>query len=339
MPKEFTSLRFLGTVALCLLVLVAFGWFASDPSRADTYRKDDPAFNKSFWGNEIVRYGGVRAYAEFKKLNADMPIERAHFAAHVIGISLFEKFGIYGLSACDSEFGFGCFHGFFSAAVSAGGESQIKKLDDVCVETYGVLGTGCQHGIGHGILEYAGYARITDALDLCKKETTQVVPLLGCTSGVFMEYFFPLQGTGDALSSSIRPLDTVNPYDPCPIVPMAFQASCYFELGQRFHQLPTDDSMLCAFLQEENRGNCFLGVGVDVARVSVTSEMLSACAHFGNVGEDFCRAGASWGYWSAGDFVSATRACAYNESTKESMCRSRADLTKGRDPNVQNISQ
>lgn len=319
------------------LALVFLGWlvFGANGSKI-SYSDSDPALNYDYWKQEFATRDAKDVYEEFTHRNAKAPLERQHLAAHPVGELIYETVGIDGIAVCDSSFGFGCYHGFFSRAIGEGGADRITELDAACVAAYGPLGTGCQHGIGHGILEYVGYEHVNDALTLCGK-TTESVPLLGCASGVFMEYNTPLAGASDGLVPTQRPLSEASTYEPCTRVPEKYRASCYYEIGEWVASAapgPETIEAICTGLSGSDRDNCYLGVGgilgfhaaydVDAARA-----MCDAVA----TGEDTvaCNAGVSWRMYAAPEHrQQAERACAYPDATTTERCLTLADLTEER---------
>ncbi len=318
----------------CIVLVGIVGLMLWSYQHSSQYQDDDPSYNSAYWEEQVHLRGGVRAYETFIQKNADAPLERQHFAAHVMGKALFSELGIEGLVICDMSFGFGCYHGFFAGALAEGGEARIKELDQVCVGAFGPLGTGCLHGIGHGILEYVGYERITDALTLCGK-TTQVVPLLGCTSGVFMDYLSPLAGEGATLIPSARNVDPMNPYDPCPQVSEEFKGSCYFEFGNWLRETGGDFKTLCAGLSGFDRMHCFLGAGSAHALSSNDVDAVRAeCMSLQEEDELSCRAGVAWGFFSGGHTeADVLYACAYTDANRRHQCEDLSDLTHGFDSN------
>lgn len=303
-----------------------------------SYSDSDPAYNRAYWTQEIARKGAAAAYQEFKEKDADAPMGRQHFAAHVVGNLIAAAQGPAGITICDSSFGFGCYHGFFAQVIATGGTSLISTLDAACVAAYGKLGTGCQHGIGHGILEYVGYGKVNEALALCK-QTTQLVPLLGCTSGVFMEYNFPLSGPADALVPSTRQLDTADRYAPCTSVPADNKDSCYFELGQ-WTRITLNDyekvDQFCGGLTGSARRHCYLGVGAIIPPLEGYDAEKNAqiCTRFSTSDELACRAGVRWGLYQTPEHrTNADSACAYAQSATRAACLKLGDLTQGQEGN------
>lgn len=117
----------------------------------------------------------------------------------------------------------------------------VADLDRVC-KSDTTAPAACEHGIGHGILEYVGHQKLIEALEACK-QTRQLDPVAGCTSGVFMEYNIPLVvHENGSLSIDARPLaDVRTPFDVCPTMPTTFRTSCYHELPQWWQQVFTKD--------------------------------------------------------------------------------------------------
>jgi hypothetical protein len=340
MPLKEKQLFFWG---LCALTLIAgaFSWIHFFPSTPDVPEGvgANPGSLKAYWVERIKKEGGAEAYGEFKSYIEKLSWERKHVTMHIIGEALFDVLDVEGVTVCDSSVGFACFHGFFGRAVSVGGPSNIEKLDRTCVEAFGPLGTGCQHGIGHGILEYTGYERLNEALSLCK-QTTQLEPLLGCTSGVFMEYNTPLVGIGDGLVPQTREFDASDPYAPCPSVPAENQASCYFELGQWFLIVLQSDyeraGDVCGELSGELRTYCFLGVGslTLILEDHSVERSLAVCAQFSEDNELSCRAGVSWALYADPEYTErAAEACPYINAAQKEKCLTLADLTNGRESN------
>lgn len=303
------------------------------------YSDSDARYNFAYWEERIETKGAEDAYREFTERNLSAPTSRQHLSAHVMGELIFSARGVEGITVCDSQFSFGCYHGFFGRAISEGGEAAVSELDAECVEAFGELGSGCQHGIGHGILEYVGHDRVQDALALCAK-TTQPAPLLGCPSGVFMEYNTPLMRDDDGVRVSVRKVTADTVYEPCVSVSKEFQSSCFFQLGQwlalSLDEQPAKLGALCSKAPLLGREYCFLGAGDSLGLLALydVPRAIAACASISiNDDEVACRAGISWALFSTGIHRErASGACAFTDNAKETRCRSLADLTEGRDP-------
>lgn len=329
LKQPYIRLLLIVVTGVCAYVLYDSGTIGA------RYSDADPAFNAGYWKSQIAAQGSAKAFALFKQKNESAPSQRQHFSAHVFGSVLAEHDGVEGITSCDSSFGFGCYHGFFSKIISEGGETYIKKLDDACVKVYGPFGTGCQHGIGHGILEYVGYERVQDALRLCG-DTTQRVPLLGCTSGVFMEYFTPLVQTGELLSQGQRAFDEARPQAPCDVVTAPFKESCFFELGHSYYTRFAADqkrlTQLCESVPAPYRSYCYLGLG-DLAGPSShyrVEQAIAFCDAFSGVGRVACRAGVAWSFFANPAYRSqGTDICTLNSPQETAECKRLADLTLG----------
>lgn len=326
------------TVALVFFAAIGFLIFNfSDRSSAVVYSDSDASFNRAYWNERIQRTGPEKTYQEFLEKNTSAPYTRQHNATHVIGELFYEHRGVEGIVFCDPSFGFGCFHGFFGFALATEGETLVEALDQACIDAYGPLGTGCQHGIGHGLLAYLGYDRLVDALRLCEK-TTQLVPLLGCTSGVYMEHNTPLVSGEGNIQPAPLPFDEANPYSSCPGVPERFQQSCYFEIGSWWMQVsgktPSELGALCAALEnEENRSACARGLG---NFLSFTTEYdaqkaVETCSAIVNPDVSLmCRAGVAWGFFSNPLYTErSAEPCDGLSKIDRDRCIRASDLTEG----------
>ncbi len=286
------------------------------------------------WEARIAAVGTLRAYEEVKTeyTNRDFGIQ--HTIGHVIGELIYAHDGLKGLLVCDISFAFGCYHSFFARALAENGEGIVRTLDTACVERHGPFNTGCQHGIGHGILEYFGHAQILKALEACKL-TTQVRDLFGCTSGVFMEFNFPVIVAAEKSTPTVREVDPKNPEAPCnTIVPVRFRRSCYYELGQWWEKVFSRNyqklGSLCDAVTPENdlREYCFLGIGHVAAPSSLfnVEESIKKCAEMPtSEGVLACRAGASWSFFAQGERAIAPSLCA-GLGEKSSECVEKSDL-------------
>ena len=221
------------------------------------------------WRDRIAATGPEAAYAEFKAAYTERHFSDQHIAAHIVGALLFEALGAAGLAVCDSTFAFGCYHSFFASAIAKNGTGAVADLDRECVQRLGRGETGCQHGIGHGLMEYFGPHRLTEALISCERTTT-VHPLLGCISGVFMEYNTPI-AIGASATQTLRELDASEPTAPCPSLAERFRPSCYFELAPWWRNYFSYQEMgnFCTGLNNvAEREACFLGIGYIIAPFS-----------------------------------------------------------------------
>lgn len=331
--------NFSGIVLLSLFVLILAGlslvrYLGNGPVLE--YSDTDPVAAGKYWAEQIKTRGAEGAYAEFRIINAHSAEKGRHLSAHIMGEKIFESEGVSGIRFCDASFSFGCYHGFFGQVFARKGVESITELDAVCVHAFGPLGTGCQHGIGHGVLEYVGYQHINEALALCEK-TTKSAPLLGCVSGVFMEYNMPLVGISNALVPENRQFTEATADAPCRGIGSSHKKSCYFELGGWLaNALYDNDSRVattCRSFAPEWSALCFQGFGALVPqRVGYdVEESKRVCDAFGDEDGLNCRAGVAWAMYSVPEYRENTvSACAYADYHERARCMKLADLTEGK---------
>lgn len=253
------------------------------------------------WRDRIAAAGPEAAYAEFKMAYAERHFSDQHTVAHLMGALIYEAVGAAGFAICDRTSAFGCYHGFFARAIGENGPAIVTELDRECVQRLGRGETGCQHGIGHGLVEHFGSPRLAEALELCGRTTT-IHRLLGCASGAFMEFNTPI-AIGDTASQTLRDLDRNNPFAPCPSTAARFRPSCYFELAPWWRNYLGYDEMgqLCAKLDADaEREACFQGIGYAIVPFNnyVLPASLADCRRMPTrEGELLCRAGMWWSYF------------------------------------------
>ena len=287
---------------LILLGAVIVGYFGLQRTPAHTTQDDSMR-----WAGRIDRVGSPDAYKEFVREYTPTPFTTQHTAAHLMGILLYQKMGISGVAVCDASFAFGCYHGFFGRVIADKGVAVVPDLAENCRKQFGAQSTGCEHGIGHGIMEYTGRAKLMEGLELCK-DTKQVNELYGCTSGLFMEYNSAMKFRDGVAYTDERLLDMKNPLAPCDSVPTPYRTSCYFEIGLWWKgQLGTDYEKignLCtkAGTQPE-RDACYRGWGTVVAESvdhdSAEAKKVCGLIH-ASFGTDTCLLGVASRFFPAG---------------------------------------
>lgn len=284
------------------------------------------------WNTQIARQGAKAAYAEFKDTYADEPFAVQHSAAHAFGAALYQEEGLGGLAVCDPAFAYGCYHSLFGYAFAeAGSIAIVEELDAVCVDRYGETDTGCQHGIGHGLMEFLGPGQLSEALEACAM-TTQPTPLYGCTSGVFMEFNNPLLFTDDGPRTQLRPISDDTLHSPCDRVASRFQESCYHEISLWWrHAYSADHAILGGLCADavggaSSRRACYLGLGNLIASSAEyrADAVLEACATMpDSVGDVLCRVGAVTRLKGTGsDDAAAEQVCAtlLEDDVSERVC-------------------
>ncbi len=250
-----------------VLAAVLFGmWYLH--GRTDT-PPEGPRLNVSSLRAEfeslIQSEGAEAAYRSFVETYSSQSLA-AHSVMHVFGETLYTTGGVDAVVACGPELEYGCYHGFFTQAVKREGISIVGQLDAACRNTTGEQITACQHGLGHGIIEFLGVDKLKEALEVCN-QVPHDSPLGGCFSGVFMQYNVPqtVAENGTFQSTTRTPVDPGSPYDPCPTLPAAYQPACYHSLGQWWEKLyaPHYERMgrLCALVPDYSyRTTCFHGL-------------------------------------------------------------------------------
>lgn len=289
-------LRIMRYYLLILLIILIFLILSED-----TIDKMSSTQARNFFSNEIDRNDAQEAYQNFKKQAASANRNTQHRLAHIFGEVLFNKLGIGGLPVCDDAFSYGCYHSLVGQAIHKKGLGVIPMLGQKCMELEDRASTGCQHGMGHGILTNLGY-RFEDlktALDYCDN-LTERYPTLGCIGGVFMEYNF--QTMLDE-QKKIRFFDNNNTYYPCVKVLEKYRPSCYFWQAEWWSEvLPgnleeryTTIGLLCGSLQDQQeRKECYLGAG-NIAGQHVNwnrEEAAKLCGMIADLeGQRFCKEG------------------------------------------------
>jgi len=223
---------------------------------------------KTYWRNEIEALGAKTAYAAFKAHYSNLDIGGKHEVAHYFGGVLYETVGLSGISTCDEDFSYGCFHEFITFALYDSGPSILEELDFFCKNSE----FDCQHGIGHGLLAVAGYDApdLIEALDTCQKLGT-VDKSDGCFGGIFMEYNLRTMWGKDA---EIRPLSTTTSDEICYSIPTYAQQACFFWSAQWYMALAQGSNRSaqieraqsqCATLQTlDEQLQCINGLGYEI---------------------------------------------------------------------------
>ncbi len=275
----------------------------------------DVSGQRHFWENRLREEGSVKAYQEFKNQYAQSDFSTQHLAAHLFGQLLYQIEAIDGIAVCDDSFSFGCYHSFFGSAISDKGLKVLPELDRVCTANK-TGAVACQHGIGHGLLEYMGTSKLTEALNACST-LAPLDPYFSCYSGVFMEYNVPIIINETSASVTVRQLNPANLFDPCDKIDDKFKQSCFYNLPQLWDKgLNKDYSQigrLCTLVENtRDRIACFNGIG-SVAAPSSSYDVLETTAKCQEIpdkeGKQFCRIRASWAFFSTGKHKEAFTFC------------------------------
>jgi hypothetical protein len=301
--KKYALVAVLFFAILILLGVVFFAYFYKELSP----QTDIAVLRKDFTSNLTSR-NPTEVYADFKETYSHKPFFVQHAIAHLFGDSLYEALGASGIHVCDADFNFGCFHGLLSKAIRTEGLQAVPSLDDACFdESLVTKSSQCQHGIGHGILEFLGTENLAGAIEACGS-TRPANPLAGCMSGVFMEYNAPL--VTDEENFYLAPpafYDPDRPYAPCTdFSDPTVQLSCYHEIPQRWQYTYQDDyrtiGALCAGLEKmQQRQVCFSGLGfiVPASNEYSAEQTVASCNLIEDLeGKKTCLMHAAWAFES-----------------------------------------
>lgn len=286
--------------ALIILVLALVLLIRSGVSAQYTLAADDYATAQTLFERDIRELGGTKAYERFSVAVEHLPNDDQHGYAHLFGGTLYGIEGDAGVSACDTNFGLGCFHQFLGDAITELGTSSIPRLYDGCARATGARDV-CEHGIGHGILASAGYELrdLREALALCDAVAREK-PLSGCKGGVFMEYNMRTIAQAEGISTA-RPAAS-DLHAPCNALDREDSRICVFWLPQWWYfsvmQPHNDESFsqvgrLCAVSRYPQ--TCYEGMGyiAPTAFGLRHNEVIRACDSIQNGGDLYCRAMAS----------------------------------------------
>ncbi len=249
----------------CLLLLpAARSYSVAQHARAST------SMDSSYWQNEIQKVGAAVAYSEFKKTYSTTPLPFAHAYAHQFGALLYKQIGLAGIAVCDETFTFGCYHGMFSRAIADKGQAIIPDMFQTCRQSFGVSDAGCEHGIGHGIMDFLGRKNLETGVRACETSQQSSVPD-GCLGGLFMEYNSTAIVGTSTTHLDVRVFDSAHPFEPCDSMGDAeARYSCFFEAPQWWKDATGSDSSrignLCAATPTDaDKDACEGGWGTIVA--------------------------------------------------------------------------
>lgn len=214
--KEITVVLF---ILFCLSMYILRGMASSGP---------DISTREYFWQQRITTVGPFVAYNELSLYIKNKDASFQHKEAHIFGGALFKIVGLSGISACDSNFGYGCFHQFVGTAINMLGIGSVATLNQECLKMEQI--GACQHGIGHGLISYLGYdeASLSRAIIICDS-IGGGSDINGCTGGLFMEYNMRTM-LGE--NAKIRPLGEKGWSAECSKYSGISQKSCTYYLGQ-----------------------------------------------------------------------------------------------------------
>lgn len=233
----------------------------------------------------LDREGTVQAYDYFREVDEGYKDGRAHFLAHFIGAELYKREGTKGVSYCDEAAFYGCYHGFFGHAFSEEEKNFVKEAEQLCrsfILSEPPRYANCIHGMGHGLLAFAGYKtqNLLDALIKCDSLGAEYQARNICYSGVFMEYnLSTMKGTGEEFI--VREFNSSKPLEPCNALPERYQPECYLEQPVFWSNSVGEDyawmGRVCSTVQRTlNRERCFQGIALALLNKTYFSDLEAA---------------------------------------------------------------
>ena len=216
----------------------------------------------------VMDRSGLEAYRWFKDAHNSFPLDKQHLVGHMFGEVLYDTYGVSGLSVCDDDFIFACYHGFLGRAISLRGLGVIEELGRECDKKKQDR-LGCDHGIGHGVMSYLGEDKLVQALEACDRLSWKGL-VGGCSSGLFMEYNFKNSHVPENGKIVPRLLNEKNPFAPCDSLPGQFQYACYYEQPDWWQHVYHGDfskiARLCDSIPDQYKEFCFIGTGRIIAQ-------------------------------------------------------------------------
>lgn len=169
----------------------SFAPAASYPEIKDIKEKSLSFSELSAYFSELARKKGG-AYAFDVLRVAPMPPNiDLHLLGHVVGDVLYKQQGVAGMRVCTNDFRNACSHSIVVGLLFDKGEGALAEIADACRKAPGGSGayTMCFHGLGHGIVAYAGY-NMKRGVGLCEKTGTAAYgnrEAIECIGGSVME--------------------------------------------------------------------------------------------------------------------------------------------------------
>lgn len=125
-----------------------------------------------YFGNLARRKGGAYAFEVLKRVSLP-PNTDFHLLGHTIGNELYKQKSVEGISICTEDFRNACSHTIVIGLLEEKGLNGLTEIHKACQKAPGGRGayTMCFHGLGHGVLAYAGFD-FPEMVKLCKMTKT-----------------------------------------------------------------------------------------------------------------------------------------------------------------------
>ena len=230
-----------------------------------------------YFGGLAREKGGAYAFEVLKRAAMPSDIDM-HLLGHVVGDILFAQKGLEGIKVCTHDFRNACSHSIVVGLFLEQGETALPQIAEACYQAPGGSGayTMCFHGLGHGVLAYAGYD-LKKAVELCKKTGTPQYhqeESSQCIGGTIMEMISGINDPDLWLKQRPKYFRQGDPLYPCSadFIPKEARYLCYlyltphlFEAAGENTWTPTPDAFpFCDALpvsDSRHRDACYGGFG------------------------------------------------------------------------------
>lgn len=271
---------------------------------------------------KIINNKGIKqAYDHLKKEYSNNQLG-GHDMAHIIGRAAYEKMGQEGFSVCDTDFGFGCYHGLFDALIRKEGNNGMTGSVKGC-ESLGTIGgiASCIHGMGHGTLGYTG--NIDEALEMCSqlKDDDKIY----CYDGAYMEMFN--SAMKDNVKAPALPNDDIWSFcksKTSDSISQCIRNQIIYMLSSRAYT-PEVAATACDKLDNENKFHCVINYGIFASQAANgdTAVVKGMCANFSTPSDqDSCLTnGAREFIFQNREYKLAEIICGYSSTENQNICK------------------
>lgn len=228
---------------------------------------------------------------------------KCHSQAHDLGKVIFARVRDVGMGllVCADRCNSGCMHGVLMEALATIGEASPHHMDlavlrpaikDLCqrnpVMTASYSPGDCAHGIGHALMNLAGY-EIPEAINACQENENQAMEYY-CATGAYMEYMAERDPQDATTKSVLYPCDQYIYPAACARYKMVHVVRRHYAAGRTTEELRA----LCSSLTGAVRRGCFHGLGnAHMGLIAAGKiDIRPVCLGLGNVEEFVCIDGA-----------------------------------------------
>jgi hypothetical protein len=218
---------------------------------------------------------------------------KCHSEAHDVGKVIFAQVRDIstGMRICADRCNSGCMHGVLMEAFTTIGKASPHHMDlailgpaikDLCQTNPVMMASyspgDCAHGIGHALMNLAGYD-IPDAINACQESETQAMEYY-CATGAYMEYVTERDAEDARTKSFFFPCDKYIYPAACARYKMVHVVRRHYKEGKTMEELRT----LCSSFTDPVRRGCFHGLGnahmpmIAVGKIGIRSVCLGLSA-------------------------------------------------------------